>query len=124
MKPSQKKKKKGSKKPKKKRIETGSIPKADAAPVNEGRDKKKVEQVPVKKVLESKVKKKSSGTNFISLAIQFLRDAKAELKKVKWPTKKELMAATVMVIILVLIVAIYLGVIDFSLIMLLEKFVR
>ena len=124
MKSNPKKKKKGSKKSKKKKTETGSLPKTDAVPVNEATDKKKVEQLAVKKASESRVKKKSSGKNFLSLAIQFLRDAKAELKKVKWPTKKELMAATVMVIILVLIVAIYLGVIDFGLIMLLENFIR
>ena len=85
-------------------------------------NKKKVEPLTAKKTTESKAKKKSSETNFISISIQFLRDARAELKKVKWPTKKELMAATVMVIILVLIVAIYLGAIDFGLIKLLENF--
>lgn len=116
------KKKKGSKKSKKKRVETGSVSNTGSALLKQDRDKKKVEQSAGKKITEPKAKKKSSGTNFISISIQFLRDARAELKKVKWPTKKELMAATVMVIILVLIVAIYLGVIDFGLIKLLENF--
>lgn len=116
------KKKKGSKKSKKKRVETGSVSNTGSALLKQDRDKKKVEQSAGKKTTEPKAKKKSSGTNFISISIQFLRDARAELKKVKWPTKKELMAATVMVIILVLIVAIYLGVIDFGLIKLLENF--
>ena len=114
------KKKKGSKKSRKKRIETGSVSKTDAISADENRDRKKAEQVAVKKTSEAKTRKKSSGTNFISISVQFLRDAKTELKKVKWPTKKELMAATVMVIVLVLIVALYLGVIDFGLIKLLE----
>ena len=115
-----KKKKKGSKKSRKKRVETGPVSNTGAISTNEGRDRKNVEQLAVKKTHEAKTRKKSSGTNFISMSVQFLRDAKMELKKVKWPTKKELMAATVMVIVLVLIVAFYLGVIDFGLIKLLE----
>ncbi|MFC1838764.1 preprotein translocase subunit SecE [Thermodesulfobacteriota bacterium] len=114
------KKKKGSKKSRKKRIEPGSVSKTDAISTNEDSDKKKAEQLAVKKAPEVKTRKKSSGTNFISVSIQFLKDAKTELKKVKWPTKKELMAATLMVIVLALIVALYLGVVDFGLIKLLE----
>lgn len=115
-----KKKKKGSKKSRRKRIEAGSVSKTDAVSTKEDRDRKKAEQMAVKKTPDAKAKKKSSGTNIISISVQFLRDAKMELKKVKWPTKKELMAATVMVIVLVLIVAFYLGVVDFGLIKLLE----
>lgn len=111
---------KGSKKSRKKKIETGSVSKTDAISINEVEDNKKVEPLAVKKTSEAKTRKKSSGTNFISISVQFLRAAWAELKKVKWPTKKELMAATIMVIVLVLIVAFYLGVIDFGLIKLLE----
>ena len=57
------------------------------------------------------------------MSVQFLRDAKTELKKVKWPTKKELLASTAMVIILVLIVALYLGLVDFGLINIINRIV-
>lgn len=48
-------------------------------------------------------------------ALQFLSEAKAELKKVTWPAPKQTMASTLVVIIVVFIVAIYLGIIDFGL---------
>ncbi len=46
---------------------------------------------------------------------QFLSSAKAELKKVTWPDKKQTLASTAVVIIIVFIVAIYLGIIDYAL---------
>lgn len=54
---------------------------------------------------------------------QFLREARVELKKVKWPTRKELFASTAVVIILVLIVAFYLGLVDFGLIKIIKAIV-
>ena len=47
--------------------------------------------------------------------IQFIKEAKVELKKVTWPTPKQTLASTAVVIILVFIVAIYLGIVDFVL---------
>ena len=47
--------------------------------------------------------------------MQFLSDAKAELKKVTWPSRKQTMASTLVVIIIVFIMAIYFGIIDFGL---------
>ena len=47
--------------------------------------------------------------------IQFLSEAKAELKKVAWPTPKQTMASTSVVVIIVLIISLYLGIIDYGL---------
>jgi len=44
----------------------------------------------------------------------FLGEVWAELKKVHWPTRKETYAATVVVVVITLIVAIFLGVVDFA----------
>ena len=46
---------------------------------------------------------------------QFLKEAKVELKKVTWPTPKQTLASTAVVIIIVFIVSIYLGIVDFVL---------
>ena len=46
---------------------------------------------------------------------QFLKDVHAELKKVTWPTPKQTMASTAVVIILVFIVSFVLGIMDFIL---------
>ena len=47
--------------------------------------------------------------------IRFLSEAKVELKRVTWPTPKQTMASTTFVLVIVFIVAIYLGIIDYVL---------
>jgi len=48
-------------------------------------------------------------------AIQFLKEAYSELKKVSWLSRKEAVASTVVIIILVILVAIFVGFTDFVL---------
>lgn len=43
---------------------------------------------------------------------KFLTDVKVELKKVTWPTRKDTYASTIVVIVLVIVSAAYLGGID------------
>jgi len=47
--------------------------------------------------------------------IKFLREVKLELKKVSWPSRKEISGSTGVVIVTVIIVAVYLGILDFIL---------
>ena len=47
--------------------------------------------------------------------LRFLSEAKMELKRVTWPTPKQTMASTTVVIVIVFIIAIYLGIIDYIL---------
>jgi preprotein translocase subunit SecE len=44
--------------------------------------------------------------------IKFLQEVRQEMKKVTWPTRKEISGSTIVVIITVFIVAIYLGIVD------------
>ena len=44
--------------------------------------------------------------------IRFLREVKLELKKVSWPSRKEVSGSTGVVIVNVIIVAVYLGILD------------
>ncbi len=53
--------------------------------------------------------------NLLDKSIQFLREVKIELKKVTWPSRKQTMGSTLVVIILVMIISLFLGVVDFSL---------
>lgn len=46
---------------------------------------------------------------FVEKSIQFLREVKAELKKVAWPSRKQTLGLTIVVLIVVFIVAIFLG---------------
>ena len=48
-------------------------------------------------------------------ATNFLVEVWSELKKVHWPTRKETYAATIVVIVITVIVAIFLGVVDYAL---------
>jgi preprotein translocase subunit SecE len=47
--------------------------------------------------------------------IQFIKEAWRELKNVTWPGRKEIIASTVIVVLVTLLLMIYLGVIDFAL---------
>ena len=48
----------------------------------------------------------------ISKALEFLNDVKVEVKKVTWPSRKEAMGGTAVVLIAVFIIALYLGIVD------------
>lgn len=54
---------------------------------------------------KNKNKKKNPGKSFLS-------DVKVEMKKVIWPTKKELINYTVMVIVATIVVMVIIGVAD------------
>ena len=43
---------------------------------------------------------------------QFFREVRAELKRVTWPTRKETIGSTSVVLILVMIMAVFLGLVD------------
>jgi preprotein translocase subunit SecE len=72
---------------------------------------------------EKETKARNAISGYINIIVQFLRDSKTELKKVKWPTRKELLASTSMVIILALILALFLGLIDFGLLKIITKII-
>ncbi|MBU4474990.1 MAG: preprotein translocase subunit SecE [Proteobacteria bacterium] len=61
---------------------------------------------------------------FIEKAGQFLREVKIEFKKVAWPSRKEAMGTTFVVIVLVLIIALFLGLIDMALAKLIKVFIK
>lgn len=53
--------------------------------------------------------------NFIEKSIQFLREVRAELKKVTWPSRKQTLGSTLVVIVLVMIISFFLGMVDMGL---------
>ena len=52
--------------------------------------------------------------------IQFLREAKSELGKVVWPTRREVLRITVAVVLFSLAFAVFLGAVDYGLTKLFE----
>ena len=53
--------------------------------------------------------------DFLNRGIDFLREVKVELKKVTWPTRKQTVGSTVVMIILVIIISFFLGAVDIGL---------
>ncbi|MBN2223191.1 MAG: preprotein translocase subunit SecE [Deltaproteobacteria bacterium] len=47
--------------------------------------------------------------------LQFFREVRVEIKKVTWPTRKETLASTVVVLITTFVISAFLGVVDFLL---------
>ena len=52
--------------------------------------------------------------NVFTKTAQFLREVKIELKKVTWPSRKQTIGSTAVVIALVMIISLFLGVVDFG----------
>jgi len=52
--------------------------------------------------------------NIITKSAQFLREVKVELKKVTWPSRKQTIGSTAVVIALVMIISLFLGIVDFG----------
>ncbi len=44
--------------------------------------------------------------------IQFLKEARLELKKVSWPTRKDIVGATTLVIVMSVLTGLFLGLLD------------
>jgi len=59
----------------------------------------------------------------VNSIINFLKDSKSELQKVKWPTLSQALQYTLIVVIISLIVAIYLGLLDFIISSFLKEFI-
>ena len=99
-------KKDPSKKAKKTQAEDEVSTKSDT-PVAQGAVKQ-----PVKKTYTPATKPVVKEKNLFDKSIQFLREVKVELKKVTWPSRKQTMGSTVVVLVIVAIISLFLGVVD------------
>ena len=59
----------------------------------------------------------------INKLVQYIKDSKNEIKKVTWPTKKEIKQHTILVITISLAVAAFLGLVDYILTQVIEKII-
>ena len=120
--------KKNNRKPKSKKSPQKKVKNAvsgDAAtsvevPGKGSKSNRKPDKAVLKTAKSSKLGGKDGESNLFKSVGLFLRQAKVELKKVKWPTRKELIASTVVVIVLTLLVSLYLGLVDLGLIKILK----
>lgn len=56
-----------------------------------------------------------NAREWLDQSIQFFKEVWIELKKVHWPSWKETRAATIVVVVVVMIFALFLGLVDFGL---------
>jgi preprotein translocase subunit SecE len=61
---------------------------------------------------------------FLQNAKQFFREVRVELKKVTWPSRKETIASTSVVLITVFLVSFFLGIVDLGLSRLIKIFLE
>ncbi len=80
-----------------------------------GKDSKKKPVSSQKKALAAAKTEPGKLKSYINKGLQFLREVKVELKKVTWPTRKQTLGSTVVVLILVMIISLFLGVVDIGL---------
>ena len=94
--------------------------KKSAAPAQAAADKSQAvavaeTKVPKKRkaVAKPSVKERTSGT--IETIRQFLREVRIELSKVTWPTRKDTIASTSVVLVIVFLIGAFLGIVDLGL---------
>jgi len=61
---------------------------------------------------------------FLRTAQQFFREVRVEMKKVTWPSRKETIASTSVVLVAVFLVGFYLGIVDLGLSRLIKIFLE
>ena len=57
-------------------------------------------------------------------AKQFLREVRTELKKVTWPSRKDTLSGTAVVLVAVFIIALFLGIVDSGLSNLIKELLK
>jgi preprotein translocase subunit SecE len=62
--------------------------------------------------------------NIVKGSLRFLHEVRAELARVVWPTWGSLAESTVVVLVLVMVFAIYLGVLDFGILNLVQYVIK
>nr|NJM02539.1 preprotein translocase subunit SecE [Desulfobacula sp.] len=109
-------KKKPDSEKKRKKIDSENSADSEAGSAKNSISKAAVVASPMKAKQDKNLPEIQTGdSNFIQKAIDFLTEVKVELKKVTWPTRKQITGTTIVVIIFVFVVAAFLGLFDFGL---------
>lgn len=67
---------------------------------------------------------KRNMANIAHAFVNYLKESKAELQKVAWPTKSEIVRYSILVVISVAVVAVFFGALDFGLSKGVEKLIE
>jgi preprotein translocase subunit SecE len=109
-------KKKPDSEKKRKKTDSENNTESEAGAAKNSISKSAVVENPIKAKQEKNLPEVQIGEpNFFQKAVDFLTEVKVELKKVTWPTRKQITGTTIVVIIFVFVVAAFLGLFDFGL---------
>lgn len=109
-------KKKPDSEKKKKKTDSEIITDSEASSGKISVSKSETVAIPLKAKQEKALTEIQTGEpNFFQKAVDFLTEVKVELKKVTWPTRKQVTGTTIVVIVFVFVVAAFLGLFDFGL---------
>ena len=95
--------------------ETAALPTKPAAKPAASASQKKITLPARRGTVPAKSEPPGKIKGVVDQSIQFLREVKVELKKVAWPSKKQTMGSTAVVLILVFIISAFLGIVDMGL---------
>jgi len=96
-------------------LNDASTTKAAVAEIRDD-DTQTLKTVPAKKQSQvTRVVPAKAKTNLFNSTVQFLREVKIELKKVTWPSRKQTIGSTVVVIALIVLISLFLGSVDIGL---------
>ena len=99
-------------------VESGSVPKDKVARSAGSSADTRISKIISIKKKSPAVTKAAAGKqkkNIVDKSMQFLREVKVELKKVTWPSRKQTIGSTAVVLILVMIISLFLGLVDVGL---------
>ena len=56
--------------------------------------------------------KSGARVNLVQSATEYIKDVRVEVSKVTWPTREELRESTLVVIVMVFLIAVFIGIVD------------
>ncbi len=69
-------------------------------------------------------RERESGMQFVTRVREFFKEVLAEFRRVNWPSRQELANSTVVVLVVTLVVAFFLGLVDIGLARVVERILR
>ena len=73
---------------------------------------------------ETTSEKPTARLNLVQSLSEYIKDVRIEMSKVSWPSRTELRESTLVVIVMVFLIAAFIGVVDKGLLLAFEAFIR
>src|SRR5688572_31806936 len=78
----------------------------------------------VRKGAAGPLREQDGDMGFLTRTREFIQEVLAEFKKVNWPTREQLVNSTIIVLVVTVVVAFFLGMVDIALARVVERILR